>query len=137
MYSPHPQNNRHPKTGSYKGQFNDFYQEKFLPTPRSARSAAGESDFQSLFELAANKLGVGTEMTAIRICHQAGQVLSKLFPDQSNNFKVISYKTGVLIISASSAPARQRLFTKQHLLQKELNQALKTPKIQKIIIRTG
>lgn len=115
---------------------NKNYQQPYEPRPPQRRTPQNSS-FQSLFELAANRLGIGTEVKSIRICHEARKILAELLPGHGTDLEVISFQNGSLNLRASSSPLRQKLFTKKHLLQDALNHALGAKTVSKISIRTA
>lgn len=91
--------------------------------------------FQSLFELAANRFGIGTQVKAIRVCNEARKVVAELLPEHPTSLEVISFKNATLNLRADSSALRQKLFTKKHLLQEALNQSFGAQTIEKITIR--
>ncbi len=110
-----------------------------LPEYSSQRhSQTHNSDnFQSLFEFTAKKLGVGTEIHAIRVCHQATKIIQDLFRGKNQNFKVQSYKNNILTVFTNSSASSQQFLTKSYLLQTELQKIFGEKSIQKIVIKSN
>lgn len=94
-------------------------------------------NFQSLFEFTANKLGVGTEIHAIRVCHQATKIIQDLFKERNKHFRVQSYKNNILTVLTNSSASSQQFLTKSHLLQTELQKIFGEKSIQKIAIKVS
>jgi O-antigen ligase len=59
--------------------------------------------FQSLFELAANRFGIGTQVKAIRVCNEARKVVAQLLPEHPTSLEVISFKNATLNLRADSS----------------------------------
>jgi hypothetical protein len=94
-------------------------------------------DFQSLFEIAANRMGIGTEFHAIKICHDARKYLDKCFPDYQQEYRVASFKTGCLTITTKNPAVSQQIQIKSHMLQQELNQTLGENTITKVRVKAN
>ena len=95
--------------------FTDNFQEFKQTRP------AKNSDFHHLVEVAAARLGLNRQFKGIKVCQAARHILAELLPQNSQSFQVISFQDGILKISASSAPAKQALFMKQHQLLEQLS----------------
>lgn len=95
--------------------FTDNFQEFKQKRP------AQNSDFHHLVEIAAARLGLNREFKGIKVCQAARHLLTELLPQNSQSFQVISFQDGILKISATSAPAKQALFMKQHQLLEMLS----------------
>ena len=106
-----PQKRTNYTLNPFTDNFNEFKQKR----------PAQNSDFHHLVEIAAARLGLNREFKGIKVCQAARHILAELLPQNSQSFQVISFQDSVLKISASSAPAKQSLFMKQHQLLEMLS----------------
>lgn len=91
------------------------------------------NSFQSLFAIAANRFGVGKQLTAIRICNYARKILANHFPVASTSqIQVISCKAGTLQLASSSPTWAHQLTMRKHQIISEINQQLGTDAVKKI-----
>ena len=137
MSSAQPNKKKYGKSFQYD-QANQPDWNNQLRAPKSFKRSApqGNNAFHTLFEQAANRLGVSTELKAIRICHAASQQIADQLPSHHQEIEVISYNNGTLNLRAASSVLRQRLFTKKHLLESQLNELFGPTTIKKISIRS-
>lgn len=91
--------------------------------------------FQKLIEVAANHLGMGTEFQAIRICHEARKIMDKLVPGFSGQYKVKSFRDGVLNITTDNSAVAQKIQIFSHLLLEELQATVDGKLVKKIRAR--
>ncbi len=107
------------------------------PPPRFDPSRSSQGDFQSLFEVAAARLGMGRQFRAIKICHDAGLILQRLLPEHSGQYRITSFKDGVLTITSGNSSLSQKIQMQAHLLQSELNTAAGTPVIDRVKLKNA
>ena len=105
-----------------------------------------DASFQNLIEVAANHLGMGDQLHAIRICNDARKLLHSYFPNASANgtqpdlpeqssISVVSFKNNTLSLTAGNSSLIHQLTMKKHLLQTELNAKFGLNTVKKINIR--
>jgi hypothetical protein len=86
---------------------------------RSNRPAV-QGQFQSLFEVAAARLGMGREFKAIKVCHDAGKILETLLPGFAGQYRVSTFRDGILTVSSNNPALLQKLQMQSHHLLEEL-----------------
>lgn len=96
-----------------------------------------KGNFQSLFEIAANRMGIGTEFHAIKVCHDATKILNNWLPEFTQDYRVASLRKGCLTIKTQSSVISQQLQIKAHLLQEELNKKNGQKTVTKVRIKTS
>ncbi|MCC7432687.1 DUF721 domain-containing protein [Candidatus Peregrinibacteria bacterium] len=106
---------------------NGFWQAKRTNSP---------ADFHLLLAQTAQKLGVGTEVEAARVCHLARQELQELLPDFAHLAKVKSFQKGILTIVAITPAVLTRINSKKHLLLERINQKKLPTPIKKILLKS-
>ncbi len=116
---------------------NDYYSGNGLQTnTRPTKDAS----FQNLIEVAAAHLGMGDQLYAIRVCHEARKLLSTYFPGKTEGelspIKVVSLKDATLLITAANSSLLHQLTMHRHLLQTELNAKFGQDTVKKINLRT-
>ncbi len=94
-----------------------------------------QGQFQSLFEIAAARLGMGREFKAIKVCHDAGQIMQKILPEFTGQYRVASYRDGVLTITSGNPGLLQKLQTQSHHLQEGLNTAAGSRIVERIKLK--
>lgn len=99
-----------------------------------------DASFQKLIEVAADHLGLGDQLYAIRICHEARKLLATYFPGKTEgeapSIKVVSCKSAVLTVTAANSSLLHQLTMKKHLLQTELNAKFGLNTIKKVSLRS-
>jgi len=112
-------------------QPNDF------PADGAARSRRPQGDFQSLFEVAAKRLGMGREFRAIKVCHTARGVLEKMLPEFTGQYRIGSFQEGVLNISTGNPALGQKIQMFAHQLLAEVNAREGANTVKKVRTKTG
>jgi len=93
-------------------------------------------DFQSLFQIAANRFGLGPTVKAIQICQEARYLIKENFPKSTpDQIAPLLYKDGTLIIKTSSSSQSQLVVTKKHLILEALNKKFGAKTCQEIKVR--
>lgn len=95
------------------------------------------SDFQSLFNKSAHKLGIHRQLTASYICEICRQTLHSLNSQITTNTQVISYNKGIIKIQTTHPIISQQLHSQSQLLIETINNRLGRNIISKIIIQSN
>lgn len=126
-----------PKNNYKRRTNNDYFSQNGLQ--KNSRPIQ-DASFQQLIEVAANHLGLGDQLYAIRICHEARKLLSTYFPGKTEGdtppIKVVSCKAASLSITAANSSLLHQLTMKKHLLQTEINAKFGPDTVKKITLRS-
>jgi hypothetical protein len=135
MYSTKNHNGNGNKGNNWNqpSQWHQQADELFAPQPRAPQ----EGQFQSLFEVAAARLGMGREFKAIKVCHDAGKILDTLLPGFAGQYKVASFRDGVLTVASDNPALLQKIQMSAHHLLQDLNKGKNGLPVTKVKTRTG
>lgn len=129
--------NNFPKNNFKRRTNNDYYSQNGL---QKNKRPTQDATFQNLIEVAANHLGLGDQLYAIRICHEARKLLTSYFPGKTSGdtpaIKVVSWKAASLSLTAANSSLLHQLTMNKHLLQTELNAKFGPNTIKKITLRS-
>ena len=130
-------NNSPKPTYKRRNNSNDFFSGNGLQ--KNTRPTQ-DASFQNLIEVAAKHLGLGDQLYAIRICHEARKFLAIYFPGKTEGehppIKVVSWKAATLSITAANSSLLHQMTMNKHLLQTELNAKFGPDTVKKITLRS-
>ncbi|MBP7819472.1 DUF721 domain-containing protein [Candidatus Gracilibacteria bacterium] len=95
------------------------------------------SDFQSLFNKSAHKLGIHRQLTSSYICEVCRQTLDSLSSNIAKECQVISYNKGIIKIQTNHPIVSQQLHGQSQLLIETINKRLGRNSITKITIQSS
>ena len=95
-----------------------------------------QGEFQSLCELAAHRFGMDRQFQAIRVCHRADVILKNLLPDCAGQFRVASYREGVLTVRAANPALLQKLHIHSHQLLEQLQALPEGKQLKRVRTKT-
>lgn len=80
------------------------------------------TDFRTLFQRSANKLGMNKQVESAHICEVARQIIQSDYPKLWPLSTVKSYKKGILSIGTQNSKVSQEYFYSRKKIQNQINE---------------
>ena len=93
------------------------------------------TNFQKLFQKAANKAGISRAIASSQICNSAKEFLELNHPKLTSYTKVLSFKSGILKLTATNSNTSQELFYIKQQIQDHINTKYNQQLVTKILIQ--